>query len=145
MDEITVLPELAPGTAVAGFEVVNLLGRGGMGEVYLARDTLLGRKVALKFLLPGRVASSALNRILEEARTTARLNHPHIVTVYSVGEHEGRPFVALEYVPGPTLRELLTSDRPGTTGALRIGLAIAEPLGAAHAQGVLHRDLKPEN
>src|SRR5262245_55389797 len=125
MDEILAPPEFAPGTAVAGFQVVNLLGRGGMGEVYLARDTLLGRKVALKFLLAGRVPSTALNRILAEAKTTARLNHPHIVTVYSVGEHDGRPFVALEYIPGPTLRQRISTDRPGIMGALRIGLAIA--------------------
>jgi WD40 repeat protein len=145
MEDGTASLEIPAGTSVGGFEVVRLLGRGGMGEVYLARDLVLGRKVALKFLMPGRVPSGPLDRILVEARTTARLNHPHIVTLYSVGEHEGRPFVALEYVAGPTLRQRLVADRPALREALRIGRAIAEALGEAHAQGVLHRDLKPEN
>jgi WD40 repeat protein len=132
-------PRLAPGTMVGGFRVMRLLGEGGAGEVYLARDVTLGRKVALKVL---RRAGDAF---LAEAQVTARFSHPHIVTVHGVGEHDGRPYLALEHVEGETLRARMDADRPGLKESLRIALAIAGAVREAHAHGVLHRDLKPEN
>jgi WD40 repeat protein/serine/threonine protein kinase len=137
---------LEPGTRVDHFQVVRLLGRGGMGEVYLARDTSLGRKVALKIVHQGSLGDAqARERFLFEARVTARFSHPHIVTVYAVGEHGGNPYVALEYLEGQNLRERMQEERPGLRETLRICLAIAEALAEAHRAGVLHRDLKPEN
>ncbi len=139
-------PQLAPGTLVDHFRVRRRIGRGGMGEVYLARDLLLGRKVALKIVR--RLASSAPTdlaaRVLQEARTTARFNHPNIVTIYAVGEHEGVPYLALEYLEGTSLRERIAAG-VGPREAPRLGLALAEALAEAHQHGVLHLDLKPEN
>ena len=140
------LPPVGPGTVVGDFRVMRLAGRGGMGQVYLARDLRLGRKVALKFILPKRLGSSeAHERFLFEARTTARFSHPNIVTIYAVGEHAGAPWVAMEFLGGQSLRSRMVAERPGLREALRIGLAIAEALREAHLHGVLHRDLKPEN
>ena len=137
---------LSPGQEVDDYRVVRLLGRGGMGEVYLARDTRLGRKVALKLIKgDGLGTPAALERFLLEARVTARFNHPHIVTVYGAGEVGGRPYVALEYLDGETLRDRYHGERPAPREAMRIGLAIADALREAHAHEVLHRDLKPEN
>jgi WD40 repeat protein len=134
---------LDTGTIVDGFEVMRLVGRGGFGEVYLARDTRLGRKVVLKLL---RLCSGdATGAFLREARATARFSHPHIVTVHAVGEHGGRPYMALEYVEGETLRARLAGDPPAAREALRLALGIAEGVREAHRHGVLHRDLKPEN
>jgi len=139
-------PTIAPGTLVDHYKVRRLLGRGGMGEVYLARDMGLGRRAALKLLRPEALGDrQALDRFLFEARTTARFSHPHIITVFGVGEHEGNPYVALEYLEGQSLRDRMRSERIGERDALRIGLAIAEALAEAHSHGVLHRDLKPEN
>ncbi|HEY3354120.1 MAG TPA: protein kinase [Polyangia bacterium] len=137
---------LEPGTMVDNFKVMRLLGRGGMGEVYVARDVNLGRKVALKVVSPTSLGDQgARERFLFEARATARFNHPHIVTVYAVGEHAGHPYVALEYLEGRTLRDRLADERPSLREALRLGLAIAEALREAHQNRILHRDLKPEN
>lgn len=139
-------PVLAPGTLVDHYRVVRLAGRGGMGEVYLARDTQLGRRVALKVIHRRRIGSSeAMARFLFEARTTARFNHPHIVAIYGVGEHEGQPYLALEYLEGRSLRSRLRERRPSTREAARIALATAEALAEAHGSDVLHRDLKPDN
>lgn len=94
------------------FKVIRLIGKGGMSEVYLARDLKLGRKVALKVVHPEGLGSpEALERFLFEARTTALFNHPHIVTIYAVGEDKGRPYVALEYLEGQSLREQLAGTR----------------------------------
>jgi WD40 repeat protein/serine/threonine protein kinase len=137
---------LSPGTLLDHFQVVRLVGRGGMGEVYLARDTLLGRKVALKVVQPDRLGNyDAVKRFLYEARVTARFNHPHIVAIYAVSAHEDAPYVALEYLEGQTLRERIETSRAGVKEVVRIGLAIAEALAEAHRHKVLHRDLKPEN
>jgi WD40 repeat protein len=137
---------LKSGTLVDQFRVIRRIGRGGMGEVYLARDTRLGRKVALKIVHPERLSSTeAVERFIFEARATARFNHPNIVTLYTAGEHGQIPYVALEYLKGETLRARITSERPGLKESLRIGLAIAEGLKEAHRHGILHRDLKPEN
>jgi serine/threonine protein kinase/WD40 repeat protein len=137
---------LSPGTLVDHFKVVRLLGKGGFGEVYLARDTKLGRRVALKVILPANLDSEeATQRFLFEARATARFNHPHIVTVYAVGESGGLPYVALEYLEGQTLRERMRERPPSLKETLRIGLAVAQALREAHHHKILHRDLKPEN
>ena len=137
---------LRPGDLVDHFKVVRLVGRGGMGEVYLARDTKLGRKVALKVVKPEDLGNEqAVERFLFEAKVTARFSHPHIVTIHAVGNHQGRPYVALEYLEGQTLRERIADERPSVGESLRIGLAIAEALTEAHGHDILHRDLKPEN
>ena len=136
---------LQPGDLVEHYRVLRRLGRGGMGEVYLARDTRLGRRVALKVLRPESLGSeAAVQRFLFEAKATARFNHPHIVTIHTVGEVDGAPYLALEFLEGQTLRERL-GDRLGAREAVRIGVAIGEALLEAHSSGLLHRDLKPEN
>src|SRR5262245_44389261 len=93
-------PVLAEGTHIGDFQLRSLLGEGAMGQVYLARDTKLGRRVALKLIRRAVIQSHGAERFLDEARATASLNHPHIVTLYAVGEHEGRPYLALEYIEG---------------------------------------------
>jgi WD40 repeat protein/serine/threonine protein kinase len=135
-----------PGMAVDHYRIVRLVGRGGMGEVYLARDTQLGRRVALKVVHADRMGSAeAVDRFKLEARTTAQFAHPHIVAIHGVGDLDGRPYVALEYLKGENLRERIGGGLPGSKEVARIGLAIAEALEEAHSHGVLHRDLKPEN
>jgi WD40 repeat protein len=133
--------EIGPGTLVDHFRVIRLLGRGGRGEVHLARDTQLGRRVALKVARPAE--RDRLELLLAEARATARLAHPNIVTIHAVGQHEGRAYLALQYVEGDTLRRRVGSLGPEQ--CVRLGLGIARALDHAHAQGVMHRDLKPEN
>jgi WD40 repeat protein/serine/threonine protein kinase len=137
------LDDVGPGERVGPFRVMRLLARGGMGEVFVARDVRLGRKVALKFLSTR--DAEARQRVLSEARATARLSHPHVVSVYSVGQHRGRPYLALEYIEGPTLRQRFVDERPGLREALRIALAIADALREAHRTGLVHGDLKPDN
>ncbi len=137
---------LEAGQLVDHFSIMRLIGSGGMGELYVARDTKLGRKVALKLVHAKYLGSEqAKRRFLDEARTTARFSHPHIVTIHAVGEHDGRPYVALEYLEGQNLRERMLERRPSLQATLRIALAIAEALAEAHAAGVYHLDLKPEN
>ncbi len=117
-----------------------------MGEVYLARDTKLGRKVALKMVRPEHFGSPrAKERFIGEARMTARLSHPHIVTIHAVGEHDGMPYVALEYLEGQTLGQRMNAEPISQPEAFRIMAAVAEAVAAARATGILHLDLKPEN
>ncbi|MCC6747714.1 MAG: protein kinase [Deltaproteobacteria bacterium] len=137
---------LGPGSEVDHFRILRPLGEGGMGQVFLAQDTRLGRKVALKLIHPSQLASpEAKERFFLEARATARFSHPHIVTVYAVGEHDGRPYLALEHLEGRSLREGLGEGELSLPEALRVARAIAEALAEGHRHGVLHRDLKPEN
>ncbi|MFH0901523.1 MAG: serine/threonine-protein kinase, partial [Pseudomonadota bacterium] len=137
---------LQPETMVDHFRVVRLVGRGGMGEVYLARDSLLNRRVALKVIHPRYLDSeAAVARFMREAQLTASMSHPHIVTIFAVGKHEGRPYLALEYLEGQNLRQRMEEERPGVRESLRIVLAMAQALAEAHRHRVLHRDLKPEN
>jgi WD40 repeat protein/serine/threonine protein kinase len=137
---------LSPETLVDHFRIIRPLGKGGMAEVYLARDTKLGRKVALKVVRPETLGSKeAIERFLFEARATARFSHPHIVTIFAVGESDGRPYVALEYLEGQSLRQRMEQQRPSLAETVRIGMAIAEALKEAHGGDILHRDLKPEN
>lgn len=139
-------PLLKPGDWVEHFEILRLIGRGGMGEVYLAKDAQLSRRVALKIVNAASFGDErALERFLYEAKITARFNHPHIVTAHSVGDHEGNPYVALEYLEGQTLRERIDDGSLPLDECLSIGRAIASALREAHRHQVLHRDLKPEN
>jgi serine/threonine protein kinase/TolB-like protein len=135
-----------PGQAISHFRILRQIGAGGMGEVYLAEDTTLERRVALKVLAPGYAADPArLERFRREARIVAALNHPHIVTIYSVEEERGAPFIAMELVEGNSLR---WSVRPGglpIAKVCEIGMALADALAAAHDKGIVHRDLKPAN
>ncbi|HKC24728.1 MAG TPA: serine/threonine-protein kinase, partial [Thermoanaerobaculia bacterium] len=117
-----------------------------MGEVYRARDSRLGRELAIK-VLPEGVAGSAERRARfeQEARAASALNHPSIVTLHDVGQHDGMLYVAMELVDGKTLREILDAGPPSPKKALDIGAQIADGLARAHAAGIVHRDLKPEN
>ncbi|MCA9671465.1 MAG: PhnD/SsuA/transferrin family substrate-binding protein [Myxococcales bacterium] len=137
---------LEPGARVDNFVVQRLIGRGGMGEVYLARDSKLERSVALKLISAELLTTpEAYDRFMEEARTTARFSHPHIVAIHAVGEHEGQPYMALEYLHGETLAQLMSRRPPSVERTVQLGMPIAEALAEAHRRGVLHRDLKPSN
>ena len=134
------------GQRVGTYEIVSLLGAGGMGEVYLARDATLGRKVALKFL-PDFMQEdeTARKRFLQEAKLAAALDHPFICKVYEIGGEDERVFISLEYVRGQTLREKLAEGPLALKEAWQIAAEIAEALGEAHQRGIVHRDLKPTN
>ena len=137
---------LQPGAMVDHYKIIRPLGAGGMAEVYLARDTTLGRKVALKVIHPLRLGKKEfVERFLFEAKATARFNHPNIVHIYSVGQTEKGPYLALEYLEGQTLRDRLDHERLSVKESIRIGKAIVGALLAAHQNNLLHRDLKPEN
>jgi serine/threonine-protein kinase len=137
---------LSPETQLGRYRIVSLIGTGGMGEVYLAQDTTLQRKVALK-VLPLEVAAKQdrMRRFKQEATAAASLNHPNIAHVYEIGEAEGFHFIAMEYVQGRTLRELIHYDNEELAKLLRILQHVAEGLAKAHAAGIVHRDLKPDN
>ena len=137
---------LPGGGDVDHFRIKRLLGRGGMGEVYLARDTRLGRRVALKVIRADKLsADQATERFLLEARATARFSHPNIVTIHAVGEVDGAPYVALEYLEGEDLAQRMRRESVPPAEAMRIGRAVADALAEAHRHGILHRDLKPGN
>jgi tetratricopeptide (TPR) repeat protein len=137
---------LPAGTRLGPFEIVALLGAGGMGEVYRARDTRLGRQVAVK-LLPPEFASDPrrVELLRQEARAASTLNHPNILTVHDIGIHEGAPFIVTEFLEGRTLRERLQSAPMRPREVLGIAAQIAEGLAAAHGKAIVHRDIKPEN
>jgi serine/threonine protein kinase len=134
------------GTRLGPYEVAELIGAGGMGEIYRATDTRLGRDVAIK-VLPADFASDSerLRRFEREARAVASLNHPHILTVHDVGTHAGTPYVVTELLEGETLRELLERRAPSLKQALSFAVQAAQGLAATHRKGVVHRDVKPEN
>lgn len=136
---------LKAGEMVGRYCVRGLLGEGGTGRVYLARDMTLGRSVALKVLRRTMSGASGGERFVEEARTIASLNHPHVVQLYDVGEHGGSLYLALEYVEGETLQQRLSREALGVDEVLRAGRAIADALAHAHGVGVFHCDLKPSN
>jgi eukaryotic-like serine/threonine-protein kinase len=137
---------LAAGTRLGPYEIVAPLGAGGMGEVYRARDTRLGREVAVK-VLPHSFSkdSDRLRRFEQEARAVSALNHPNILTIHDVGEHNGAPYVVTELLEGETLRSRMAAGAVSPKRALELALPIAHGLAAAHEKGIVHRDLKPEN
>src|SRR2546428_10153522 len=137
---------ITAGIRLGRYEIRAKIGEGGMGEVYLAQDTKLDRKVALK-ILPAEVAAdrNRMERFVREAKAAAALNHPNIAHVYEIGEHDGVNFIAMEYIDGQTLRQLIHSRRSELSKLLRYLQHAAEGLAKAHAVGIVHRDLKPDN
>ena len=137
---------LSPGTRLGRYEIRSLLGAGGMGEVYLAEDTRLERRVALK-ILPAGVAQNAerMRRFVREAKAASALNHPNIAHIYEIGEGEGANFIAMEFVEGVSLREKIHRERADSRTLLKYLTQVAEGLAKAHAAGIVHRDLKPDN
>jgi eukaryotic-like serine/threonine-protein kinase len=137
---------LSPGKKLGRYEILSQLGAGGMGEVYLARDSKLGRNVALK-ILPVEVSShrDRMERFVREAKSAAALNHPNIAHVYEIDEVEGQHFIAMEFIDGHTLRELIHDRQADLAKLLRYLQHAAEGLAKAHAAGIVHRDLKPDN
>lgn len=135
---------ISPGYWIDHFRVVKPIGRGGMADVFLARDTVLGRSVALKLLRPDVIDAADTSRLLSEARSMASFSHPNIVVLYGVGRHEGRIYLVLEYLPGGSLADHMTKPMPPAE-ALRIGIAVGKGLQEAHRHGLLHCDLKPAN
>lgn len=137
---------LNAGDKIQHYELVRLLGKGGMGEVYLARDTVLERNVALKFL-PDELETDARmrERFLREAKSAAALDHPFICKIYETGTYQGKYYIAMEYIEGETLRDRMERERVPLKEAIRITLEIGEALENAHRAGIVHRDLKPAN
>src|SRR5437588_4256416 len=140
------VPALAPNTRLDHYEIRSLLGKGGMGEVYLAEDMRLHRKVALK-ILPAAVAANQdrMRRFEQEATAAAALNHPHIAHIYEIGESKSTHFIAIEHIDGDTLRDRIHRDKAPLNKLLKYLTQVAEGLTKAHGAGIVHRDLKPDN
>jgi serine/threonine protein kinase len=139
--------KLKPNSALLHYRIISKIGGGGMGEVYLAEDTRLGRNVAIKFLAEEFSHDrDKLQRFIQEAKAASALNHPNILTVHEIGEADGKNYIATEFIEGKTLREHIPPDAPMSIDAvLKIAIQIAEALDAAHRAGIIHRDIKPEN
>src|SRR5687767_9894308 len=137
---------ITEGAHVSHYRIHSKIGAGGMGEVYLATDTLLNRKVALK-ILPDEIASDGrrVRRFLQEAKTVSALNHPHILTIYEVGEEDSRSFIATEFIEGVTLRDVIRGNQLKLDRIIEIAAQVASALTAAHTVNIIHRDIKPEN
>ncbi|MBW2726566.1 MAG: serine/threonine protein kinase, partial [Deltaproteobacteria bacterium] len=134
------------GKTLAHYEIVERIGAGGMGEVYRARDTKLGRDVALKILPPAAAADPERRQRFErEAKAVASLQHPHIVTIHSIDEDEGTHFLTMEIVRGKTLSDVIPANGVPLDQLFEIGIPLADAVHAAHERGVIHRDLKPDN
>lgn len=140
------MAELSPGTSLSHYRVISKIGAGGMGEVYLAQDTKLDRRAALK-ILPADLAANhdRMRRFTQEAKAAAALNHPNIAHIYEIGAHEGTNFIAMEFIDGETLREAIHRRKTDLAKLLRYLHHAAEGLAKAHAAGIVHRDLKPDN
>src|SRR6202048_3366997 len=137
---------LGPGTKLGRYEIRAKIGEGGMGEVYLAQDRKLDRKVALK-ILPPDVAShrDRMSRFVQEAKAASALNHPNIITIYEIDEADSTFFIATEFIDGETLRQRMKNAPMKLAEVLDVAAQIASALSAAHAAGIIHRDIKPEN
>jgi eukaryotic-like serine/threonine-protein kinase len=146
------MPAISPaaptliGRELANYRIISLLGKGGMGEVYLAEDTILRRKIALK-ILPAKFTADEdrLKRFVQEAQSASSLNHPNIITIYEIGHVNDVHFIATEFIDGQTLRELIAESKLTLRDALDLATQIASAMAAAHAAGIVHRDIKPEN
>src|SRR4051812_29705209 len=137
---------MLPGTRLGPYEIIEPIGRGGMGEVYRAHDARLKRKVAIKIVGSGASADPAMReRFDREARAVAALSHPNILAIYDVGDHEGIPYIAVELLDGDTLRAHIEGSPLPLSTVLDYALQIGRGLAAAHDRGIVHRDLKPEN
>ena len=146
MSQASVKDIFAEGTTIAHYRIIGPLGAGGMGAVYKAHDEKLDRIVAVKVLPPDAVAhEDRRRRFLQEARAASALNHPHILTVYEIGDIEGKPYIVMEFIEGQTLRQKIASRSIAIGDALDIAIQIAQGLSKAHDHGIVHRDLKPEN
>ncbi|MCU0239352.1 MAG: serine/threonine-protein kinase, partial [Pyrinomonadaceae bacterium] len=134
------------GKQVYQYKILSLLGEGGMGAVFLAHDTKLERKVAIKFLSDKfLVETNSLSRFFLEAKSSSALNHPNIITIHEIGEYKGRPFIANEFIDGLTLKDFLSERRASLSELVEILIQIASALSSAHQAGIIHRDIKPEN
>ena len=128
------------------YKIIKLLGKGGMGEVYLAEDSKLSRQVAIKFMDEKFInKKSNLNRFFFEAKSSSALNHPNIITVFEIGEFEGSPFIVTEFIDGITLKEYLSVKKPTLGEILDVAIQIVSALSSAHKAGIIHRDIKPDN
>jgi serine/threonine protein kinase len=143
---VDVRPALVVGQIVGHYQIVAPLGKGGMGEVYLASDAKLDRKVALK-LLPAQFTSNKerLRRFIQEAKAASSLNHPNIITIHEIGDADGANFIATEFIDGETLKQHMVHTRMKLRDILDVSIQVASALQAAHAAGIIHRDIKPEN
>src|SRR6266403_5795161 len=140
------MAQLSPDTSLSHYRIVSKLGAGGMGEVYLAHDTKLDRKIALT-ILPAALAANQdrMRRFVQEAKAAAALSHPNIATIHEIGESGGVNFIAMEFIDGATLREKIHQEQTDLRKLLRCLQHVAEGLAKAHAAGIVHRDLKPDN
>src|ERR1700730_11926605 len=133
------------GTQLGSYRIESQLGEGGMGTVYLALDTKLGRPVAIKFLSGDLSDASGRRRFQREAQTASSLNHPHILTVHDAGEFEGRQYLVTEFIDGGTLKDWAKAEKRTWRQILELLIGVADGLATAHAAGILHRDVKPQN
>src|ERR1700754_5329081 len=137
---------LPPGTRLNRYEILSKLGEGGMGEVFLAEDTSLRRKIAIKVLPSESTADErAKQRLVREAQAAAALDHPNICAIYEVGESDGNTFICMQFVGGETLQSLIQHKALDLAQVLDISIQVADALADAHARGIIHRDIKPAN